>query len=236
MRAKTRKFLVRSVVRRTGWDIVRFCGDFESLQRRLLREEQIDCVVDVGANEGQYAQRMRQLGYRGEILALEPIAEAFERLSTNFSTDAAFHAEQIAAGSSSQSGLINISSNSVSSSMLPMTDRHTAADPKSAYDSVQTTTVRPLDALDISGTRIWLKLDVQGTEDKVLEGAEELLMRTQAVQVELSLVPLYKGAPLVEDLVAQLRHLGFEPVYLEPGFSDPRTGVLLQVEGLFRRR
>jgi hypothetical protein len=96
-------------------------------------------------------------------------------------------------------------------------------------------TISRLDSCDIPGDRLWLKLDVQGGELAVIDGAAQTLRRTRVVQVELSLTPLYDGAPLIEETVARLRAEGFTPVAMEGGFSDVATGEALQVEGLFRR-
>src|SRR6185503_14223092 len=45
--------------------------------RRLLAHLDVDCVFDVGANTGQYAEMLRRrAGFRGRIVSFEPIPEA----------------------------------------------------------------------------------------------------------------------------------------------------------------
>jgi hypothetical protein len=70
---------------------------------------------------------------------------------------------------------------------------------------------------------------------EVLKGAEGLLQRTAAIQLELSLVPLYEGAPKFVDMIAYVESKGFELFSLVSGFSDRRIGRLLQVDGFFVR-
>ena len=81
--------------------------------------------------------------------------------------------------------------------------------------------------------RVLLKIDVQGYEAQVLEGAPRTLAACRAVVTEMSLVPLYKGQMLVREMWDALVSAGFEAWSLEPGFRDPRTGRMLQIDGLF---
>ena len=84
--------------------------------------------------------------------------------------------------------------------------------------------------------RVWLKLDVQGSELSVLRGAERTLERVEVVETELSLVELYEGQALLPDVYAHLTQRGFGIWFLEPVFRDSSSGELLQLDGLFARR
>ena len=120
-----------------------------------------------------------------------------------------------------------------------MTQRHLSADPKSATvgtQEVRVTTVRDLvHDLSIEPERALLKVDTQGFERQVLDGAGDLLDRFAAVQLELSFVELYEGQQLYNELVADLGLHGLDLWTLETGISDD-TGRLLQCDGLFMRR
>jgi len=85
------------------------------------------------------------------------------------------------------------------------------------------------------GERIYLKADVQGYERCVLEGAKETLNQTQAIEVELSLVPLYESSSGLWEIIDYLDDLGFRLVAIENVFSDPKTSYLLQANGIFVR-
>ena len=84
-------------------------------------------------------------------------------------------------------------------------------------------------------SRVLLKLDVQGAELRALSGAEASLRRILVVEMELSLVPLYEGGALMREALDRLDAAGYD-LGLEPGFSDPSSGRLLQADGLFTRR
>ena len=78
-----------------------------------------------------------------------------------------------------------------------------------------------------AGRRIFLKLDVQGYESQVLAGATQLLAHTLAVQLEMSLLPLYEGETLMPQMHAAMTAKGFDLWDLEPSFRDPATGRII---------
>ncbi len=80
-----------------------------------------------------------------------------------------------------------------------------------------------------------LKIDTQGYEWQVLDGAVATLPRITAVLIEMSLVPLYEGQHLWLEIIARLEAMGFKTWSLQPGFVDPSTGRTLQVDGMFCR-
>ncbi len=235
------KMRLRSVLHRVGVDLVRYVDEADLRLRRfqLVDSYGINLLLDVGASSGQYAQTMRSLGYSGRIVSFEPLSEAFAILSRSASYDPLWEAVQVAVGQSEGEALLHVSGNSQSSSLLPMLPAHIRAAPDSKYvrdervtvTSLGTTLGRYAEPPD----RVMVKLDTQGFEGRILSGAGVQLERVAVLQLEMSLVPLYEGQELIEDAVASLRKLRFIPVFLEPTFSDPATGAILQVDGLFAR-
>jgi hypothetical protein len=134
---------------------------------------------------------------------------------------------------------MNVSANLVSSSVLPMLGAHLDAAPESRYVRQLTVAVERLDelvpALLPPAGQLLIKVDTQGYELQVLQGATDLLPRTVAIQLELSLLPLYEGAPTFTELIAFVQSIGFELFSIIPGFRDPRSGRLLQADGFFVR-
>jgi FkbM family methyltransferase len=196
-------------------------------------------VLDVGANIGQFATALRASGYRGAIVSCEPLSEAFGHLQRRAAHDATWAVRRTAVGSEVGTAQINISANSFSSSLLEMTDAHTTAAPGSetvAAESVPLTTVAELaDELDVDPGRTLLKIDTQGYEAHVLDGAGPLVGKLAAIALELSFVGLYAGQPLFDDLLARLRGAGYVLYAIEGGFGDKRTGRMMQCDGLFVR-
>ena len=81
--------------------------------------------------------------------------------------------------------------------------------------------------------QIYLKIDTQGYEESVLNGAKDLLPKVKLVQLEISLVPLYEGQILFIDMINKMKGLGFSVFSIIPGFKDPLTGQLLQCDCIF---
>lgn len=80
-----------------------------------------------------------------------------------------------------------------------------------------------------------LKIDTQGYEREVLAGSDGVLPQVVTAQVELSLVPVYQDAPDFREMLDRMHDLGFEMFALLPEFSDPHTGRMLFMDGLFCR-
>jgi FkbM family methyltransferase len=208
---------------------------------RLLRNLEIDLVLDVGANEGQYASALRRYGYKGKIVSFEPIDPAFSRLMRRANRDHGWEAIQLALGSDTRTTRMHVANNGgASSSLLAMTPLHRTAAPLAEYTHETEVMVTRLDALAsdlLAGSkRPALKLDVQGYELNVLAGCAATLDLMVAIQVELSLAPLYIGGPLHEDVLRYLGQRGFKLFHMAPGFWDRSTGELLQYDAVFVRK
>jgi FkbM family methyltransferase len=206
----------------------------------LLGSLGIDLLIDVGANQGQYALSRRAGGYKGEIVSFEPLSTAHAKLLALARKDPKWMiADRMAIGDHSGEIEINIAGNSASSSVLPMLDACLAAEPRSRYIGRETVPMRRLDDA-LQSTRqtrnIFLKLDVQGFEGCVLAGAERILAGALGLQLELALLPLYRGETVLPEMTRFLREKGFELWDLQPGFRDRVTGRLLQADGLFTKQ
>lgn len=228
---------LRRTVNRFGLDIVR--DPFPRRIARLCALLGVADVFDVGANAGQYATFLRDAGYRGTIVSFEPLAQPARALGARAARDPRWLVEQVALGARPGQVSVHVAGNSYSSSVLPMLDAHLAAAPESHYVGAESATMSTVDDMVARHQpvlrRTLLKIDVQGYEWEVLTGAAGTLPSVAAVQVELSLVPLYSGQRLMADIVDRLTDAGLELWSLEPGFRDPRDGRMLQCDGVFVR-
>ncbi len=208
----------------------------------MLSMHKVNLVFDVGANAGQFGRKnLRDAGYEGCIVSFEPTLAAWNKLVAESKNDTRWTvAPRTALGNSEGEIEIHISGNSQSSSILEMLDTHSNAAPESCYVDVERVPLCRLDSVT-SGylspdSVVFLKMDTQGYEDRVLDGAKDLLSKTVGLQLELSLVPLYAEQCLFDELIARLKSLGFELWSISPAFVDPKIGRLLQMDATFFRK
>lgn len=233
---------IKRLLWKMGYDISRHDPALHPLARRkmLLESYGIDVVLDVGANTGQFAKQMRNdIDFFGRIISFEPLSSAFELLRENARADPQWQVINCALGETETKAEINVAGNSYSSSLLNMLSAHVEAAPESRYVARETIEVRSLDSmmdgLCSNGDRIFLKIDTQGYECRVIRGAEKSLARIGTIQLELSLIPLYEGELTFAEMHSLLSEKGFCLVSIEPGFSDPASGQMLQVDGIYHR-
>ena len=212
---------------------------FESRRLAVMQRLGVDLVIDVGANQGQFAGSLRRRGYPGRIVSFEPVREAFEELTAKAASDPLWDCRCRALGAESGAAGMSVAANLYSSSLLPIEPSHVAAAPDSATVRTEEVAVERLDdemqGLDLARRRVFLKLDVQGFERDVLAGAGQTLPSVLALETELSAKRLYAGQMLWRDMVGLIEAHGLRLHALEEEFVDPRTGEILQLNGLFVR-
>lgn len=233
---------IKQIIRWLGFDIMRFTPDNNALARRvqIIKLYKIDTVLDIGANSGQYAQQIKELGFKGEIISFEPTKAAFDKLKIASKKDGKWKVFNFALGDNNESKKINIANNSYSSSFLNMLPRHLQSAPESYYVDSETITVKTLDSiwdnLEQNNSNIYMKMDVQGFEQQVLLGALESFKYIPIIQMEMSLVSLYEDEPLFQEMMLIMKNYGYTLITLESsGFYDETSGQLLQVDGIFCR-
>lgn len=237
------KSKIRLFARKLGIEVNRY-NTAQSHAARVgvqLASNGVDCVLDVGANDGGYGEFLRSAGFAGSIVSFEPQMDAHNRLLIKSHDDVAWHiAPRMALGDTEAELEINVAGNSTSSSLLAMLPSHTDSAPQSRCIGKEMVAVHRLDALNDpiinSKSRIYLKIDTQGYELQVLLGAQGLMERVVGVQVEMSVIPLYAGQALYQELFSWLDNAGFELWGLEAGFMNPSSGRMLQFDGIFFRK
>jgi len=190
--------------------------DLDAQLAFTLERQAIDAVVDVGANAGQYAARLRAAGWRGPILSIEPIPELRDALSLRAGADPAWEvAPAIAMGAVAGEVALDVSAESDMSSTLAQSPLLRDVSPTSAVLRRIVVPQRRLDGLDL----------VVARPEPVQAG----------LQLELALLPLYDGeAPWLEP-VADLAARGFAPYLLFPGYFSRALGRQVQLDVVFYR-
>lgn len=197
----------------------------------------LDTVVDIGANRGQFALCCRRLFPTAQIFSFEPLQKPAGTYRKVFAHDTRARLFDQAIGTSSGTAAMHVSRWDVSSSLLPIGQAQHDNFPLTEEARQEVVTVTPLSAcIDGAaiGARALLKLDVQGFELTALQGCADLLDRFKFVYVEASFIELYVGQALATDVVAFLLSKGFKLLCVA-NLSSGNSPRPIQADFLFFR-
>ena len=210
--------------------------------RRQLALREIELVVDVGANEGQFGAELFGTGYRGILVSFEPVPHVHEALARRASSTGTnwIVAKPVALSDREGTAEITVAGATALSSLLPATDLLRSLNTTASAAETVEVPLRTLAAelghyLDPLPGRYALKIDTQGTELEVLKGASLADGRVELILLELSLAELYSGQSLYFDVDETLRRSGFVLVDVEPGYRSSGD-QLFQFDAIYARR
>jgi FkbM family methyltransferase len=176
--------------------------------KEILDDAAITTVIDVGANQGQFAQDLRKIGFKGKIISFEPGKSAFSILKTKSSNDDLWHCHQYALGRHNKIMSLIIPGDTKLSSLLP--SEH-VGDVGITEDVVVKRLDEVIRSTSITGIkeRYFLKLDTQGFDLEVFNGATEILNEIEGLLSELSVLPIYRGMPEYKEALSAYENAGF---------------------------
>jgi FkbM family methyltransferase len=203
----------------------------------VIRTLDIKCTMDIGANRGQWALGLLNSGYAEDLISFEPTKSAFVELERESSRFTNWNVYNFAIGPIESESDINISANSeLSSSLLEMGEEHSIAAPHANFVRTERIKVRLLGPYLNLHKSIYLKIDAQGYESRILEsipaGSWSSIM---ALEIEVSLVDAYVGSEYIENVIQFLRLRGFRPYRIENGLARSGFGQQIQVDIIFVR-
>ncbi len=208
-------------------------------RKKLLVHFGITKILDVGANTGQYAQELRKIKFEGEIISFEPISSVFEVLKKNLKKDPKSSVKNFALGDKNETKTINIAKNFASSSFFTRTKYFEEIATQTEYISEEKVEIKVLDTIFDSICKpedvVFLKLDTQGYEKNILNGATESLKKVKGIQIELALKPTYNEQPNFKEIFKIIEEAGFTLYSIEEGFEDENSGQLLEIDAVFFR-
>lgn len=208
---------LRKVLRKFGYEVIR-----ESRQptlrahlKNLFLRHEIDLVLDVGANQGQFATMIRNNGYRGAIFSFEPVSASFSRLEATARTDGSWRTFRMGLGNCPGRQAINLAESSDLCSLLSPSEFGKTQFPKieaAEQEMIEIDTIDNLLSRECipGNTNIFLKMDTQGYDTNVFAGALNSLGRISCMLSELSLRPIYAGIPHYLQALEYYGSHGFE--------------------------
>ena len=206
-------------------------------KHQWLKKIGFKTIIDIGANQGQFASRVRILFPKAQIYSFEPIPEVFTLLTRRFEKDSHFKAFNLGLGN--RSGSFDFFQNefSDSSSLLPMKSLHKENFPfSSSAKRIQI----PVETLDTVASHhlalmspLLVKIDVQGFETMVIQGGRETLKKASHLLVEVSFQELYENQQSFEATYSLLKEMGFSFVGTYEQLLSPKDGSVLQADAIF---
>lgn len=202
----------------------------------ILDRDKVDCVLDVGANSGEYAMGLRRAGYRGKIVSFEPQPSRCELLARLSRDDDAWTVCPYALGATDGEMPLELRAVDVFTSFRATTAYATARYGRQvASAGVVTVPICRLSSIlptiaDDPSSRLFLKMDTQGYDLEVFTGAADVLDRIVGLQSELSFMSLYEGAPTWRQAIACYESAGFVLSALAPVSHDVITSALIEMD------
>jgi FkbM family methyltransferase len=232
------KSLLKTALRSVGVNVRRYDPTHDLAE--LLKLYQVETVFDVGANAGMSGRYFRNLGFTGKLVSFEPVSRYYKMLAAEANGDPLWTCINAAVAEAEGEQEINVSGGQGgASSFLNKTGNTWSSSPELEYvdrERVRVTTIdRAAQEHYPAGERLFLKLDVQGYERKVLEGASQTLARIVGLRIELSVSPTYEDEPPMFEIMDFLSQQGFRLCAIEPAWSNVKTREIYQMDGVFFR-
>lgn len=231
---------IRKLANLAGYDFIKLKKQHSRIETHLpniIERYGINCVIDVGANRGQFASRIRSGGYKGHIVSFEPLKKAFEELQKACSTDNKWQAHNFALGSENGTFDLNVSACDVFSSFLGESKAGSKIfNEKLGVDRVEQIEVKRLDTIydevvpRESKGKALLKMDTQGFDREVFLGAEGCLPSIVSLLSEVSVIPIYENCPDYIELLSIYRKAGFELSGAYPVTREPDSLILIELD------
>lgn len=224
--------------RKTGLSVWRHPSAVEPFIRllRFLNPNEEILLIDVGANDGYWAEKFLNFFPNTHAYCFEPVSTTFDKLARRFANRAKVSVFNVAVSDATGFGTIQVASTSTMSTLHAY--EGVRADSSTQILRQERVTTAPLDQFSFSaepGVR-FLKVDVQGHELEVLRGATNVLEACDLVQLELSITSEYADkAPAFPHAVEILLKHGFYPVVFEE-FGRLNGPYAMERDILFVRR
>jgi len=233
------KKIIAGILRKCGYQI----SKTHTLEYKIsvgeykwLQDYGIKTVIDVGANIGQFALMIHKIINDAAIYSFEPISECYKELVNKEDQINKLKCFNLALGKETREGVINRNEFLPSSSILDMESLHKEAFPYTAKTNQEKINITSLDKIhnEIDWIqKILLKIDVQGYELEVLEGAKNSLNSVDLIIVETTFLKLYNNQPLFEDVYNFLYSRSFRYRGNFDQIINPNTGRILQADAIF---
>jgi FkbM family methyltransferase len=193
----------------------------------------IDSIWDVGANQGQFAFMANKVWPNLRIYSFEPDPDSYKKLEQNFNRfSISGKTFGFALNDKTEIKQFMRYANNVNNSLLTnVSSSETEID----KIKVECTTLDTLSEMLPDFKSAFLKLDVQGFELTVLNGAKKFLKKCKYVQIEVSFSPNYVGGAHAGEVMLAMRDFGFECIEILDLLRDTKgSHKMIEADLLFK--
>jgi FkbM family methyltransferase len=204
----------------------------------LVQYRPITTLIDIGANDGAFGEFISGFLHVNRCYAFEPQARLQAQIEKRLAH--VRHKRVFPLALSDIEGTADFfeNSNHPSSSLLRVSEHSKREFPQTSGEIPTKVRLALLDDVltdEDLGSDVFIKIDVQGVEDKVIRGGRRVFGRAKFVMIEMSFVPFYDGQPLFEEVHEMLFSLGLRFAGLKNQINSPQTGQPLFAHCLYRR-
>ncbi len=237
------KKIINELIGITGYKIKRKKYLYEPDKNlvKSINHFKINSIIDIGANKGQFALKLFENKFKGNVISFEPLEEEHKILNDiSLNNEKWKIARRCAIGKKDVKKKFHISLNRESSSLLKILPKHTLLRPDSKTQKIKIINVEKLDNFHNQITKLkknlLLKIDTQGSEMDVLLGAGKVINEIKCLFVEVSLIPLYKNQKLWFDIIKYLKKYKFEVWSIDQLLKNSVTGQTYQIDIFFHKK
>jgi FkbM family methyltransferase len=199
----------------------------------------IKTIIDIGANNGDFAEFLATYFNAEATYVFEPLPTCLSDLEQKKQTIKNLHIFNVALSSNPGQQTFFANDYGPASSLLRVSDSSKTEFPQTSQESSTLVEVATLDSLLAKANLtadVLIKIDVQGLEDKVIQGGLKTFGQATCVLIEMSFVPMYVGQPLFGDVHSLLASLGYTLAGIKNQVCSPTTGQPLFAHCLYLRQ
>lgn len=210
--------------------------EFNSLGFSLLTGTSIrqgGNIIDVGSNQGKWALRALQFLAPKKLLCFEPDPKTYNRMQRRLSEFEEVICHNFALSNKCGEQIFYVTENDHCSSLYkPLPDVQRFYDRKMVEKKTIKVITERLDDIHTPDRIDLIKVDVQGSELAVIEGARETLKKTSLIMIEANFKPHYQGGSTFAEVHEKLMSLGFVLHNFGDGFQQ--DGEMLWMDAVYK--
>ncbi len=227
------RLFAKKTIKKFGYEIHR--TDPSGNKFKWLQDFNINTILDIGANTGQFILDIRKFFPMATVYSFEPLKDVYKELNRNSLWDINWVPYDVALGDFN--GLTKINRNTIAtdSSLLSMTKFYKERYFFKTEEWEEDIRIRRLDDLNLDlKSELMIKMDVEGFEDKVIKGGETTFKKAKVIFTEVTFQKeRYEGQVLFDDLYEILKEIGFKCYGFYSVRYDPKSGAPSYADTVF---